>query len=266
MVKRTFVAATIAMLGLTVSASADEGMWTFDAFPADKVRAAYGWAPDSVWLDRVREASVRLTSGCSASLVSREGLVLTNWHCSVECAQNNSTTENQYVKTGYTAMNREDEKACPGVQAEVLMSITDMTERVKAAIAQAPSEEAIKARDAAIALIEAEACKDLPKNRCQVVNLYHGGQFKLYTYRKYTDVRLVFIPEEAIGFFGGDPDNFNFPRYELDVSFVRLYEDGKPAATPAHLAWRKGRAQGRRTAIGAGQPGLWQPFEHDRGT
>jgi hypothetical protein len=102
--------------------------------------------------------------------------------------------------------------------------------------------------------------------RSDVVTLYQGAEYHLYRARKYTDVRLVFAPEVTVAFFGGDPDNFNFPRYELDVSFVRLYEDGKPAATPAHLAWRKGRAQGRRTAIGAGQPGLWQPFEHDRGT
>jgi hypothetical protein len=254
MVKRTFVAATIATLGLITSAGADEGMWTFDAFPADKMNAIYGWAPDKMWLDHVREASVRLTNGCSASLVSREGLILTNSHCALECAQNNATTAIDYVRIGYTATRREDEKTCPGDQAEVLTSITDVTERVKAAITQVASEEVVRARNAAIALIEADSCKDKPKNRCQVVNLYHGGEFKLYTYRKYVDLRLVFIPEQAIGHFGGDPDNFNFPRYALDVSFMRLYEDGKPITSPAHLTWRKDAPKAGELLLIPGNP------------
>jgi V8-like Glu-specific endopeptidase len=241
-------------LGFAAAASGEEGMWTFDAFPVDKMRASYGWAPDQAWLDRVRAASVRLTSGCSASLVSKQGLILTAWHCSLDCAQNNSTVKNDYVKNGFSAAKREDEKTCPGLQAEILTAISDVTDRVQGAITKAPAEGITKARNAEIAAIESESCKDTAKNRCEVVQLYHGGQFKLYTYRKYTDVRLVFIPEHAIGFFGGDPDNFNFPRYNLDVSFVRLYEDGKPLATPMYLGWRKDAPKQGELLLISGNP------------
>ena len=249
------VAAFLAALGVCSLAHADEGMWTFDAFPTDKMRAAYGWAPDDAWLDRVRGAAVRLTSGCSASFVSKDGLLMTNWHCSLRCAQNVSSVDNDYVKSGYVAAQRDDEKVCPGVQADVLSAILDVSDRVKAAIARASSETITKATNAEIAAIEQDACNDKPKFRCSVVTLYHGGQFKLYTYRKYTDVRLVFIPEQAIGFFGGDPDNFNFPRYCLDVSFLRLYEDGLPVVSPVHLGWRKDVPKVGEPLLIPGNPG-----------
>ncbi len=248
------IALVLAFTGAT-AAHADEGMWTFDAFPAAKMKASYGWAPDKTWLDHVQGSAVRLTSGCSASVVSKNGLVLTNWHCSVECAQTNSTAQSDYVKNGFLAATKEDERKCPGTQAEILSSISDVTDRVKAAIAKAPADGAAKARNAESANIESEGCKDKPKFRCEVVQLYHGGQFKLYTYRKYSDVRLAFIPEQAIGFFGGDPDNFNFPRYNLDVSLVRLYEDGKPVSTPVHLGWRKDAPKAGEPLLVAGNPG-----------
>ena len=211
-------------------------MWTFDAFPAAKMKAAYGWAPDKALLDRIQASAVRLTSGCSASVISPHRFVVTNWHCSVECAQTNSSAPSDYVRDGYLAATRGDEKKCPGTQAEILTGISDVTPRVKAEIAKVSPDKASKARDAEVARIESDGCTIRTRIRCEVVDLYQGGEYKLYTYRKYSDVRLAFIPEQAIGFFGGDPDNFNFPRYNLDVSFVRLYENGKPVDTPTHSA------------------------------
>jgi hypothetical protein len=172
-------------------ARADEGMWTFDAFPAAKMRADYGWAPDQAWLDKVRVAAVRLTGGCSASFVSDAGLILTDHHCVATCAEQNSTAEDNILKTGFTARAREEEKKCAGQQAEVVTSIKDITSQVKSAIGTATGEAAVKARSAIVAQIESASCPDTAKTRCQVVSLYGGGQYKLYSYRKYSDVRLV---------------------------------------------------------------------------
>ena len=219
------------------AARADEGMWTFDAFPTAKMRAEYGWAPDQAWLDKVRAAAVRLTGGCSASFVSGEGLILTNHHCVASCLEENSTAENNILANGFTARTRAEERKCAGQQAEVVTSIRDVTADVKAAIGTATGEAAVRARTARIAAIEEAGCPDQAKTRCQVVSLYGGGQYKLYTYRKYSDVRIAWAPEAQAAQFGGDPDNFNFPRYSMDASFLRAYEDGKPVATPQHLAW-----------------------------
>lgn len=236
-------------------ASADEGMWTFDNFPLAKVNAAYGLKLDQAWLDRVQGASVRLTTGCSASLVSKTGLVLTNHHCVVECVQDLSSAQTDFVKAGFAAATREEEKKCPGMQAEVLTSITDLTKDILAATAGKTGQDFVKARDAAIASAEQAACAGDPLLRCQVVSLYRGGQFKLYKYRKYADVRLVFAPEFATAFFGGDPDNFNFPRFNLDMGFLRLYEDGNPVATPQHLTWvTRAPKEGEATFV-SGNPG-----------
>ncbi|HVF36621.1 MAG TPA: S46 family peptidase, partial [Sphingomicrobium sp.] len=227
-----------ALLALPLSAArADEGMWTFDAFPTAKMRAAYGWAPDQAWLDKVRAAAVRLTGGCSASFVSASGLILTNHHCVAACVEDNSTADNNILKNGFTARTREEERKCAGQQAEVVTAIADVTPRVKQAIGSLTGEAAVKARSAAVAAIESAGCTDTAKTRCQVVSLYGGGQYKLYTYRKYSDVRLVWAPEAQAAQFGGDPDNFNFPRYSMDASFLRAYEDGRPVATPSHLEW-----------------------------
>jgi len=244
-----------AVLLAAESLPADEGMWTFDHFPADTVKARYGFAPDSAWLDKVRSSAVRLTTGCSASLVSKEGLVLTNHHCVVDCEQTLSTAKQDYVATAFLTHNRSEERLCPGMQAEILRQITDVTERVQKAIAAGDPKDAVKSRDAAIAQISDEACRGDATSRCQVVSLYQGGQYKLYKYRKYSDVRLVFAPEFAISFFGGDPDNFNFPRFCLDSAFVRLYEQGKPAQTPAHLKWRRDAPAAGELVFVAGNPG-----------
>lgn len=218
-------------------ARADEGMWAFDAFPSAKVKSVHGWAPDQAWLDRVRLAAVRLTGGCSASFVSPDGLIFTNQHCVAECLSDLSSPGNDMLARGFVAESRAEEKECPGQQAEVVTSIRDVTPRVKQAIGSATGEAAVKARTAAIATIEKVACPDTAKTRCQVVMLYGGGQYKLYIYRKYSDVRIAWAPEGAASKFGGDPDNYNFPRYALDGSFLRAYEDGKPVSTPQHLTW-----------------------------
>jgi len=252
-------AAVAALVALPISAAhADEGMWTFDAFPAAKMRASYGWAPDQAWLDKVRAAAVRLTGGCSASFVSAEGLILTNHHCVAGCAEQNSTAKNNILKTGFVAGTRERELKCAGQQAEVVTSIRDVTGEIKGAVGAATGEPAVKARNAAIARIESAGCTDKATTRCQVVTLYGGGQYKLYTYHKYSDVRLVWVPEAQAAQFGGDPDNFNFPRYALDASFLRAYEGGKPVASPAHLQWTaRAPVDGEATFV-VGNPGSTQ--------
>src|SRR5690349_22197311 len=236
-------------------------MWTFAAFPAAKMRAAYGWSPDQAWLDKVRSAAVRRTGGCSASFVSADGLILTNHHCVAGCAEQNSTAKNNILKNSFVAGTRERELKCAGQQAEVVTSIRDVTADVKGAVGGATGEPAVKARNAAMARIEGAGCPDKVTTRCQVVTLYGGGQYKLYTYHKYSDVRLVWAPEDRAATFGGDPDNFNFPRYSLDASFLRAYENGKPVATPKHLKWDpRAPKEGEATFV-VGNPGstsrLW---------
>jgi hypothetical protein len=259
-VKRILSAAVAAAaVCLATGAFADEGMWTFDNFPSAAVKAKYGVDINQAWLDNVRGASVRLSSGCSASIVTGDGVVLTNHHCVRGCAQNLSTDKIDYVKDGFMAAAREDEKLCPGMQAEVLDSITDATQRVSDAGEGKTGQDFVKARDAEIAAVEKEGCAGKEQlYRCQVITLYQGGQYKLYTYRKYADVRLVFAPEQQMAFFGGDPDNFNFPRYDLDCSFVRLYENGKPVSTPAHLKWRTSAPKDGEPVFVSGNPGSTQ--------
>jgi hypothetical protein len=248
----------IAIAGLLppAAALADEGMWTFDNFPTAAVEKTYGVSIDAAWLDRVRGAAVRLSSGCSASLVSANGLVLTNNHCVRDCAQSLSSGGRDYVENGFSAAADGGERLCPGMQAEILTSISDVTTRISSAAAGKSGRDFVKARDAAIAAVEKEGCAGREARfRCQVVSLYHGGIYDLYTYRKYSDVRLVFAPEAQTAFFGGDPDNFNFPRYDLDFSFVRLYEDGGPIASPDHLRWSaKAPTEGEPVFV-VGNPG-----------
>jgi len=261
--RRTFsFTASLAALGVAAAvtgatatpARADEGMWTFDNFPIQTVNDKYGTRIDQAWLDRVRNAAVRL-QGCSASFVSGEGLILTNHHCVISCVQDLSTAQNDYVKNGWMPATREEEKTCPGQTAEVLTDITDVTERVLGAGAGLEGAAFVTARAAEIDKIQKEACGDDRKLTCQVISFYRGGKYALYKFRKYEDVRLAFAPEFQAAFFGGDPDNFNFPRYALDAAFLRAYEDGKPVASPNHLKWNpEAPAEGDVTFV-AGNPG-----------
>ncbi len=240
---------------ISAPATADEGMWTLDNFPAAKMKAEYGWAPDQAWLDKVQNAAVRLTGGCSASFVSGSGLILTNHHCVASCLFDNSTGQSDYLQNGFIADRRDLELKCPGQQAEVVTKITDVTGDVKGVFGDLSGEALTKARDAKIAAIESAGCPDTETTRCEVVTLFGGGQYKLYTYRKYSDVRLVWAPEDRAATFGGDPDNFNFPRYSLDASFLRAYENGKPVSTPQHLKWNPRPPKEGEVTFVVGNPG-----------
>jgi len=255
---RPTLAATAAALVILAAgaARADEGMWPFDEAPVAQVKDALGVTLDARWLGHLRDASVRLTNGCSASIVSRQGLVLTNQHCVVGCAQQLSPPDRDYVEGGFVAAGGVDERTCPGVQAEVLVAITDVTAPIFAAGAGKTGEAFAAARETALSDAERDACGGDVRYRCQVMSFYQGGQFKVYKYRRYADVRLVFAPELDTALFGGDPDNFNFPRYDLDCAFLRLYDDGRPAATPAFLAWSSSAPKAGEPVFVSGNPSV----------
>jgi Peptidase S46 len=250
-------AGVIVLLVVSTASRAEEGMWTFDNFPIARANQALGTRIDQAWLDRVRLSSVRF-GGCSAGVVSSDGLVMTNNHCVATCVANLSTPAVNYAETGFTPRRREDEAKCPGGLAEVLLSITDVTKRVQAAGQSLSGQAFIAARDAEAGRVENEACAGDATRRCVVVSLYRGGQFKLYVYRLYTDVRLAFAPEDRAATFGGDPDNFNFPRFAVDAAFIRLYENGRPAATPTHFTWNASRPTEGQPVFVSGSPGATQ--------
>ncbi|HEY0116409.1 MAG TPA: S46 family peptidase [Allosphingosinicella sp.] len=252
---RLFVSA--ALLSLVCPASAEEGMWTFDNFPIAKANRDLGTNIDQAWLDRVRLASVRI-GGASGGLVSAEGLIFTNEHVASDCVQDLSTPEQNYVQTGFTPSSRAGERKCPGMTAEILTDISDVTQRMQAAGRGLEGEAFTRARDAEAGRIESEACGSDRSKRCQVVTLYRGGQFKLYTYRRYTDVRLAFAPEHRASAFGGDLDNFSFPRFAVDGAFVRIYENDRPVATPIHFRWNPSPPQENQPVFLSGSPGATQ--------
>ena len=236
---------------------AEEGMWTFDNFPIARANQTLGTNIDQAWLDRVRLSSVRI-SGCSAGLVSPDGLILTNNHCVSTCVANLSTPTRKYADTGFTPARREDEQKCPGQVAEVVTTISDVTARMRAAGANLSGQAFTAARDAEAGRIEGEACGNDATRRCAVVSLYRGGQFKLYVYRVYDDVRLAFAPEDRVANFGGDPDNFNFPRFAIDAAFLRLYENNRPASTPTHFRWNAATPKEGEPVFVSGSPGATQ--------
>jgi hypothetical protein len=246
----------IAALALCISSAfADEGMWTFNNFPSAKVGQAYGFTPDQAWLDHLRLASVRIAGGCSASVVSAQGLVMTNHHCARECIENISgLTHKDYNRDGFLAKTEADEPRCPGMELNQLAEITDVTRRVQDSTKDAPEDKFNDVQRAAIAAIEKE-CSTSDDFRCEVVTLYRGGHYDLYKYRRFQDIRLVFAPEDRIAFFGGDPDNFMFPRFDLDVSMIRIYKDGKPLQNAEHLAWSDGKLKDGDLTFVSGNPG-----------
>lgn len=247
-----------ALLTLAAGAArAEEGMWTFDNFPIARANATLGTNIDQAFLDKVRLSSVKF-GGCSAGIVSGEGLVMTNNHCVATCVANLSTQAVNYAETGFTPRSREEELKCPGGTAEILTDISDVTERMQAAGAGLEGQAFTRARDAEAGRIEQEACGDATDKRCQVVTLYRGGQFKLYTYKKYSDVRLAWAPEDRAATFGGDLDNFSFPRFAIDAAFIRLYENGAPAATPTHFKWNADKPVEGTPVFVSGSPGATQ--------
>jgi hypothetical protein len=248
------LAAAVAVLSLAAAAPAagEEGMWTFDNFPTARMQGELGWAPDQAWLNRVMAGTARLP-GCSASNVSGQGLVLTNHHCVISCVTALATTEANYIERGFMARTREEERRCPNMSVQVLTAISDVTRDIEAATAGAAAETFARARDSEIARLERECSAGA--TRCEVVTLYQGGRYALYTYKRYDDVRLAFAPEHGMAAFGGDPDNFNFPRYDIDFSFLRLYENDRPAATPNHLSMRFTPLEENEIVLIAGNPG-----------
>ena len=244
----------LASLCLSAAVVADEGMWTYDNFPTAKMRAKYGWAPDAAWLEHAQLASIRLTLGCSASLVSSDGLVMTNHHCARDCISELSDAQHDYVAKGFYAAAAAEEKKCPAMEANQLIQIADVTKQMEAATAGKSERAFHEAERAAKAKIES-ACGTTADVRCEVVKLYQGGVYDLYKYKRYQDLRLVFAPEEDAAFFGGDPDNFTFPRYDLDMSFVRIYDQGKTLHTDTFLKFSTTGVKDGDIAIASGNPG-----------
>ncbi len=221
-----------AALCFGTQARADEGMWTMDNLPAKQMQARYGFTPSAEWIQRVTQASARLALGCSASFVSGDGLVMTNHHCANECLSQLSTPGHDAMQAGYTAGSQGREPRCPAMELDRLDNISDVSARMSAALAGKQGTDYVHAQQAAESGIEKQCVGgDATTWRCDVVTLYHGGRTALYRYRRYQDVRLVFAPDQDAAFFGGDPDNFNFPRYDLDVTFLRAYDHGRPAHT-----------------------------------
>ena len=236
-------------------ARADEGMWTFNNVPKAEIKKRYGFDVTDAWLKKVQLASVRFNNGGSGSFVSPDGLVLTNHHIASDTLHKISSAEKDYLKDGFYAPSRDKEVKAPDLELNVLMSVEDVTDRVNRTIKpETSSAEASAARRAEIAAIEKESLAATGL-RSDVVTLYQGGQYNLYRYKKYTDVRLVFAPEVGIASFGGDPDNFNFPRYNLDMALFRVYEDGKPIKVDNYFKWSKAGAKAGELVFVSGHPG-----------
>jgi hypothetical protein len=236
-------------------ASADEGMWLYNAAPKDKIKAKYGFEVTQQWLDHVRLSSVRFNNGGSGSFVSADGLTFTNHHVGAGCVQQLSSEGHDYIKTGFYAKTQAEEAKCPNLELNQLVGIEDVTEKVNTGVkAEMSAADASQAQRAAMSQIEKE-CATSSGLRCDVVTFYSGQVYNLYKYKKYTDVRLVFAPEFDAAFFGGDPDNFTYPRYDLDITFFRVYEDGHPAHLEHYLRWSRTGVKDGDLIFVSGHPG-----------
>ncbi len=243
-----------------IPAAAEEGMWTFDNPPRAAIAEKYGVTIDTTWLDRVRESTVRLETGCTGSFISADGMILTNHHCAEDCVAQNSSEGKDLVANGFFAATREKELKCEEDAVSVLVGSEDVTAKVTAALKGVAPESVVEARRAVLTKLE-QACEEEAANakggplKCERVSLYQGGQQWIYKYRRFEDVRLVFAPERDIAAFGGDPDNFQFPRWSLDFSILRAYEGGKPASTPNHFRVNWAGAQPGDAVFVSGHPG-----------
>jgi Peptidase S46 len=249
----------LAACAASLPAMANEGMWTFDNFPASAVRQSFGADITPAWLDHVRLSTLRLTN-CTASFVSREGLILTNHHCIESCLAELSSKEKSLLELGFRASARTEEQRCPAQHADVLVGTEDITDTVLKADSGLSDAAANMARKKLLTSLE-QACEQATaktksgKLECQSVRLYQGGQYFLYKYKRYSDLRLVFAPEADIASFGGDPDNFQFPRWSLDFSILRAYENNKPAQTPNFLQIDFAGPNAKQLVFVAGDPG-----------
>jgi Peptidase S46 len=234
---------------------ADEGMWLYNAFPKERVKAKYGFEITQAWLDHVRLSSVRFSNGGSGSFVSANGLTFTNHHVAADCIHDLSINGKDYMKNGFYAPAAAQEARCPNLAADQLVGIDDVTSKVNAAVKPAMSAaEMSQVQRAAISNVE-KACAVSPEIRCEVVALFSGAVYDLYKYKRYADVRLVFAPEFAAAFFGGDPDNFTYPRYDLDIAFLRVYENSKPAHLDNYLHWSPAGVTDKALVFVSGNPG-----------
>jgi hypothetical protein len=251
-------AAALGSLLLSMNLSflnADEGMWLFNNPPRKQLKEKYGFDATDAWLEHVQKSSVRFNSGGSGSFVSEDGLALSNHHVGADALQKFGDKDHDYLRDGFYARTLADEKRCLDLELNVLMSIEDVTDRVNAAVKPGvAAEEAFIARRAVTNAIEKES-SDKTGLRSDVVTLYQGGQYHLYRFKKYTDVRLVFAPEQQIAFFGGDPDNFEYPRFDLDICLFRAYENGKPARIQHYLKWSAAGAKENELIFVSGHPG-----------
>ncbi|MFO0323458.1 MAG: S46 family peptidase [Burkholderiales bacterium] len=244
------VAAALGLALLAQTAHADGGMWPFHNVPVEQIKQKHGVTLTPEWLENVRLASARF--GSSSAFVSADGLLLTNHHVAKGCIQRLSTAENDLAAKGFLSATRAEERRCPGSEVTQLVSYIDVTARVTANNAAGATDA--RARQTAITEVEKQ-CREETKLRCQVVTMYRGAQYWLYRYKVWSDVRLVWAPETRLGFFGGDPDNFVYPRYALDVALVRAYEDGKPVVTPHYLRLAKDGIKDGDTVFSIGNPG-----------
>ena len=248
-----FAAATIMLLAGPLAA--DEGMWTLDNMPLKQLKEKYDFVPTPAWLEHIRLASVRVGDGGSGSFVSPNGLVLTNHHVALGQLQKVSTAQKNYVADGFYAPTLADELPCPDLELNVLISMENVTAKVLAAVKKDMDPvKALEAKKAAIAEIERLSLKKTGL-RSDVVSLYQGGEYWLYRYKKYTDVKLVFAPEQQAAFYGGDPDNFTYPRHDLDMAIFRAYEKGKPVKVAHYLTWSANGAADGELVFVSGHPG-----------
>lgn len=237
------------------SLHADEGMWLFNAAPLKRLKEQYHFQPSPQWLDHLQKSSVRFNNGGSGSFISHDGLIITNHHIGSDVLQKFSDAQHNYLRDGFYAPDLSQEKRCYDLELNVLMSIEDVTERVNSAVPKNSNpEQALAARRSVIAEIEKESTQKTSL-RSDVVTLFEGGSYQLYRYKRYTDVRLVFAPEEQIAFFGGDPDNFEFPRYCYDICLFRAYENGKPAAVDHFLKFNNQGPADLELVFVSGNPG-----------